>query len=197
VEKEDFEPWTTSVFISPNSHETLDIVLKEKKGRFTVSSKPERASVYLVSPGSTERQFIGTTPLLNYEATIGTYVIEVEKEDYFNNQKEIVVEHNLLTDVGIDLEEKPGTIFVSTTPENARVYLDGSFKGRTPIELYEIPKGTYQFSMGMPFDEYEQDITVTPNQQTKINNSFKKSKDYLIPATAIGVIIVALSLIAQ
>ena len=125
------------------------------------------------------------------------YIIEVEKEDYFSNQKDIVVLHNELTDVGIELEEKPGTILVSSTPENARIYLDGSFKGRSPIQLVQIPKGTYQFYMGMPFAEYEQTITVQPNQQTKINNTFKKSKDYLIPATAIGVIIIALSLVAK
>ncbi len=197
VEKEKYEPWTTSVFISPNSHETLDIVLNEKKGKFIISSKPELASVYLIRPGEMERKFIGTTPLLNYETTVGEYIIEVEKEDYFSNQKDIVVLHNELTDVGIELEEKPGTIFVSTTPENARIYLDGSFKGRSPIQLNQIPKGTYQFSMGMPFAEREQTITVQPNQQTKINNTFKKSKDYLIPATAIGVIIIALSLVAK
>lgn len=197
VEKENYESWTTSVFISPNSHETLDIVLNEKKGKFTVSSKPELASVYLIRPGEMERKFIGTTPLLNYETTVGEYRIEVEKEDYFSNQKDIIVLHNELTDVGIELEEKPGTIFVSTTPENARIYLDGSFKGRSPIQLDQIPKGTYQFYMGMPFAEREQTITVQPNQQTKINNTFKKSKDYLIPATAIGVIIIALSLVAK
>jgi hypothetical protein len=197
VEKDLYEPWTTSVYISPNSHETLDIVLKEKKGTFTVSSKPELASVYLINPGQVGRQFIGTTPLLNYEATIGDYTIEVEKEDYFSNQKNITVQHDQLTDVGITLEEKPGTILVSTTPENARIYLDGAFKGRSPIELDKIPRGTYQFSMSMPYAELAQTISVQPNQQTEINNTFKKSKNYMIPAAAMGVLIIAFSLVAQ
>jgi hypothetical protein len=196
VDKKDFESWTTSVFISPNSHETLDIVLREKTGRFTVSSKPELADVYLISIGR-ERNFIGTTPLLNYEANIGSYLIEVEKEDYFSNRKNIVVLHNQLTDVGIELKEKPGSVLVSTSPENARIYLDGSFQGRSSIQLDQIPKGIYQLRMGLPFAEEEQMISVQPNQQTKINNSLNKTKDYLIPATAIGVIIIALSLIAQ
>jgi TolB-like protein len=197
VEKELYEPWTTSVYISPNSHETLDIILREKKGTFTVSSKPELASVYLIDPDNPEKIFIGKTPLLNYEATIGEYQIEVEKEDYFPNQKNIVVYHNQLTDVGVELEEKPGSILVSTTPENARIYLDGSFKGRSPIKLDKIPRGTYQFSMGMPYAEIDQTISIQPNQQTEINNNFKKSKDYLIPATAMGILIIALSLVAQ
>jgi len=197
VEKELYEPWTTSVYISPNSHETLDIVLKEKKGRFTISSNPELASVYLIKSGEPGKEFIGTTPLLNYETTIGNYIIEVEKENYFSNRGEIVVQHDQLIDVSIALEEKPGTILVSTDPINARVYLDGSFKGRSPIELDNIPRGTYQFSMGMPFAEHSQTIIVEPNQQTKINNSFKKSNDYLIPAAMTGVLIIALSLLAQ
>jgi TolB-like protein len=197
VEKELYEPWTTSVYISPNSHETLDIVLKEKKGEFTISSNPAEADVYLIRPDEAGRQFIGTTPLLNYEMTIGDYIIEVEKEDYFSNQKNITVNHDQLTNIGIELAEKPGTIFVTTSPENARVYLDGIFKGRSPIELDKIPRGTYQFSLGMPYAEHDQTINVQPNQQTQITNTFKKSKNYIIPATAMGVLIIDLSLIEQ
>ena len=151
----------------------------------------------MIDPGNNSKQLIGTTPLLNFETTIGLYTIEVEKEDYFSNQTSIVVEHNELTNVGIGLEEKPGSILVSTSPENARVYLDGTFRGRSPIELDKIPRGTYQFSMGMPYAEHAQTISVEPNQQTRINNTFKKSKGYLIPATAMGVLIIALSLVAQ
>jgi len=197
VEKENFESWTTSVYISPNSHETLDIVLKEKRGKFTVTSLPALAAVYMIQPGEMGTDFIGTTPILNFESTIGEYVIEVEKEDFFSKRKSIWVHHNELTNVAIELEEKPGTILVSTSPVNARIYLNDSFMGRTPLHLEKIPKGTYNFKMGMPFARDEQIITVQPNQQTTINNSFKKSNDYLIPATAIGVLILALSLAAK
>jgi TolB-like protein len=197
VEKKNYEPWTTSVFITPNSHEILDIVLSEKSGSFTVSSKPEAADVYLITGDDTDRRFIGRTPVLNYEVTIGSYTIEVEKGNYFTGTEQVLIKHNELTDVGITMKEKPGSILVSTTPQNARIFLDGSFRGRSPILIPQIPKGNYKFSMHMPFAEQEQTIEVKPNQQTIIDRTFKKSNEYLIPATAIGGIILVLHLIAK
>jgi len=197
VDKEGYESWTTSVIITPNSHEILDVTLKEKRGTFTVSSKPESAAVYLSAAGIIQREFIGHTPILNYETTIGNYTLEVEKADYFSRQKNLTVLHNKTTDIGVILEEKPGSIYVTTAPQNARIFLDDTFKGRSPLILERIPKGSYQFTMSLPYAEQEQTLQVQPNQQTEINQSFRKSKDYIIPAISIGLVIVALNLLAN
>ncbi len=197
VDKSGYVAWTTSVLITPNSHEVIDISLKEMKGSFTLSSKPESAAVYLKHTYQDDKKFIGYTPIVNYETTIGEYIVEVDKDNYYVNHKNIMVYHDQLTDVGVELEEKPGTILVSTVPANARLFLDGSFKGRSPIHLKQIPKGNYNFSMSMPYAEQEQLITVNPNEQTKISTSFKKSADYIIPVTSIGVVILAFLMLAK
>jgi TolB-like protein len=197
VNKPGYESWTTSVFITPNSHEHLDIKLKEMRGTFTISSKPGSAAVYLKQVGTDDKKFIGYTPIVDYETTIGDYLIEVDKDNYFIKQEKMTVYHNQMSDVGIELEEKPGTIFALTSPPNARVFLDGTFKGRSPIKLKHIPKGSYKFSMNMPYAREEKLIVVKPNQETKVSSSFKKSADYLIPATAIGVIILTFQLLAN
>ncbi len=62
VEKEGFEPWTTSVLIAPSSQEQLDITLVEKKGTFTVSSKPDSAMVYLIRPNDPHRRLYRCCP---------------------------------------------------------------------------------------------------------------------------------------
>ena len=49
----------------------------------------------------------------------------------------------------------------------------------------------------MPYAEQEQFITVNPNEQTKISTTFKKSADYIIPATSIGVVILAFLMLAK
>jgi TolB-like protein len=197
VETPGYESWTTSVVITPNSHETLNIKLKEMRGTFTVSSKPELAAVYLSRVGNSGRKLIGQTPIVNYEVPIGDYIIEVEKENYYSNQKQIEVNHNALTDVGLELAEKPGSVFAVSSPGNARVFLDGAFKGRSPLQIAEIPKGTYKYTVSMPYAEEERYISVEPNKETQINSSFKKSWDYVIPVASIGVLITALSLIAK
>ncbi len=197
VEKEGYESWTTSVWISPSSHEVLDVSLVEKKGTCTISSKPASAAVYLIKPEDPQKRFIGNAPITNYPLTIGEYVVEVEKADYFSRQIPLTVIHNQLTDLGVELEEKPGSILVSTSPQNARIFLDGEFKGRAPLRLKAIPKGEYDFRMSLPYADYEETILVKPNQETVINNTFKKSKDYLIPMTSIVAIIIGLHLLTN
>ena len=197
LDKEDYESWTTSVLIAPNSREYVDINLEEKMGMFSLSSKPDGAEVFLRRADKTDRIYIGRSPILNYETSIGEYLLEAEMEDYYNASATVTVMHNELTDIGIELEEKPGSILVSTYPENARVYIDGSFKGRSPFRMASIPKGDYRLRMAMPFAEDEESFLVTPNQLTKIEHKFEKSNNYIISTTAAGVIILALTLLAN
>jgi TolB-like protein len=197
VEKEGYESWTTSVWIAPSSQEVLNISLIEKKGMFTVSSKPDSAAVYLIRPDDPDKRFIGYAPITNYPVTIGAYIVEVSRDNYFSRQQKIVVRHNQLSDVGIELEEKPGSVLVSTNPQNVRVFLDGQFKGRSPLRLKAIPKGEYDIRLSLPFADDQESISVNPNQEAVINRTFKKSRDYIIPMTAIGAIILGLHLLTN
>ena len=197
IEKPGFESWTTSVQIAPNSQETLDVTLAEKKGTFTVSSKPDSALVYLFKPGDSQKRFIGFAPVTNFPLSIGNYIIEVEKDNYFSNQQEISIEYNQLSNVDLELQEKPGSVMISTYPQNVRIYLDGQFKGRSPLRLSAIQKGEYNVRMILPFGESEKTISVRSNQETKIDQRFRKSKDYIIPLTAIGAIMLTLQLLTN
>ncbi len=152
VEKERFEEWTTSVFIQPNAHEVLDVSLEEKVGTLSITSEPENATVYLLREKQVLQE-IGETPVLNFSAPIGEYTLEVEKEDYFNTYKEVMVNHKKLSEIKFELEEKPGSILVETTPANARVSLDGSFLGRTPFHIDDVVKGEYELTASLPYAE--------------------------------------------
>lgn len=198
LDKEGYESWTTSVLIAPNSREYVDIMLKEKRGWFSLSSKPDGAKVYMLPAKADDpRIYIGTSPILNYEATIGNYTLEVEKEDYFTGQTTVSVQHNEVSDVGVTLIEKPGSILVSTEPANARIYIDGAFKGRTPYRLATIPKGDYRIRTSMPFADHQQEIVVTPNQLTRVDHKFDKSNNYLYSTFAAGAVILVLTLLAN
>lgn len=187
VKKDGYEEWTSSVLIQPNKHEILDAVLEEKVGTLSITSLPEGATVYLRKQGQGKRQKVGKTPILNFNATIGNYTIEVEKKDYFNDGKPTFVAHKQLTDVRFELKEKPGAIFVETTPPNARVFLDGAYKGRSPFLLDNIVKGEYQVTMSLPYAERTKKTIVEPNRQSDVKANFKKSKNYIFAITSIGI----------
>ncbi|MCH8021320.1 PEGA domain-containing protein [candidate division KSB1 bacterium] len=196
VEKERYEEWTTSVFIQPNNHQVLDVSLEEKVGTLSITSEPEGATVYLIKEEQVLQE-IGETPILNFSTPIGEYTLEVEKEDYFNAHKEVVVSHKQLSETKFELEEKPGSILVMTTPANARVSLDGSFLGRTPFRIDDLVKGEYKLTATLPYAKKTETIKVETNRQSVMKTKFKKSKRYILGVTSIGVVGLLFHLLAK
>ena len=196
VEKERYEAWTTSVFIQPNHHQVLDVFLEERVGTLSITSEPEGATVYLIKEEQVLQE-IGETPILNFSTPIGEYTLEVEKEDYFNAHKEVVVSHKQLSETKFELEEKPGSILVMTTPANARVSLDGSFLGRTPFRIDDLVKGEYELTATLPYAKKTETIKVETNRQSVMKTSFKKSKRYILGVTSIGVVGLLFHLLAK
>jgi TolB-like protein len=196
VEKEGFYEWTTSALIEPNDHKVLDIVLKEKVGNINVNSMPEGAAVYLVKSNG-EEKLIGQTPVLNYTTSIGNYNVRVEKEDYFNKVKSITVNVGETSDISYLLEKKPGSIVVKTTPENARIFLDGIYKGRSPMRLTNLKEGDYVVTMTMPYASETVKVTVKSNRDSKIESSINKPVNYVYAITITGLVTLLFNSLAR
>jgi TolB-like protein len=197
IEKEGFEEWTTSVLIQPNKHQIIDAVLEEKVGTLSISSQPDGATVYLNKLGQANRQMIGKTPIVGLSKTIGNYQVEIEKEDFFPDRKEVLVQNKQLADVQFDLMEKPGRIRVETNPTNARIFLDGKYKGRSSFLLENIENGKYHIVLSLPYAWESRTITVQSNRQTEVRAEFKKTRNYLLSILSIGVASVLLHIIAE
>ena len=196
VEKEGFYEWTTSTLIQPNDQKVLDIVLKEKVGNINVNSMPEGASVYLVDRNGDEK-LIGQTPALNYTTSIGGYNVRLEKEGYFNEVKSITVRVGEISDISFLLKKKPGTITVRTTPENARIFLDGVYKGRSPMQLANLTEGEYLVTMTMPYASKTVKVTVESNKDSKVESSIHKPVNYVYAITLTGLVTLLFNSLAK
>ena len=196
VEKEGFYEWTTSTLIQPNDQKVLDIVLKEKVGNINVNSMPEGASVYLVDRNGNEK-LIGQTPALNYTTSIGDYNVRLEKEGYFNEVKSITVRVGEISDISFLLKKKPGTITVRTTPENARIFLDGVYKGRSPMQLANLTEGEYLVTMTMPYASKTVKVTVESNKDSKVESSIHKPVNYVYAITLTGLVTLLFNSLAK
>ena len=185
VGKAGFEEWTTSTFVKPNGHEVLDVKLKEKVGNLTVTSKPEGAEIFL-SRSNQKPVLIGETPLLNYTTTIGSYNIQIKKKDYFNKVKSVTVRTGALTESAFQLKQKPGSIMVETKPENARVFLDGIYKGRAPLHLEGLEKGKYLVTMSMPYASETVKVTVKSNREARATAELEKPFNYVLATSLAG-----------
>ncbi len=178
VEKKGYEEWTTSTFIEPNEHKVLDIDLKEKMGRLSITSKPEGAEVYLQKQGRKE-ELIGQTPILNYATTIGAYKVRVDKKDYFIASQNVRVENAKTSDVSFRLKKKPGELIVTTHPDNARVFLNGAYKGRTPLRITRLTEGEYELFMQMPYASKSMKVQVKSNRTKKVQAQLDKPFQYV------------------
>ena len=92
------------------------------------------------------------------------------------------------SDITYVLEKKPGSITVKTKPENARIFQDGVYKGRSPITLTNLKEGEYLITMTMPYASKTVKVTVQSNRESKIESSINKPVNYVYAITLTGLV---------
>ncbi len=193
--KTNYEEWVTSLLVAPDERREIDAALVQQVGLLSVTSIPDSAEVFLTIDGGA-REHIGVTPIFNYETTVGTYLIEAEKRDYFTASSKALVLQGRLEEISQVLEEKPGRILVETMPENAQVFLNGSFAGRTPMVISELKRGTYSVRMNIPYASVQRELTVLPDTETRVSHRFQKPSSYVWTVLCVSIMTALLYLSA-
>ncbi|MBA7645958.1 hypothetical protein ES703_53718 [subsurface metagenome] len=193
--KANYEEWVTSLLVAPDERREIDAALVQQVGLLSVTSIPDSAEVFLTIDGGA-RERIGVTPIFNYETTVGAYLVEAEKKDYFTASSKALVLQGRLEEISQVLEEKPGRILVETMPENAQVFLNGSFAGRTPMVISELKRGTYSVRMNIPYASVQRELTVLPDTETRISHRFQKPSSYVWTVLCVSIMTALLYLSA-
>jgi len=134
-----------------------------KYGKIKITSSPSNAKVYL------DGSYRGKTPLTISNVKVGEYNIKVTKTDYYDWSKTIQVKWNTTTYVSAQLKPIPktGSIHINSAPSNAKVYLDGSYRGKTPLTISNVKVGEYQIKISKD-DYYDWLTTVQVKQNVTI-----------------------------
>lgn len=133
LKKKTFEEFDTTVFIRNESANVLHIELKPTTLWLNVNSSPSGASVFL---GNRE---LGTTQLskefdLGEITQRGRRTLTIRKENYRIFTQEIDVQPaKKPMEIKVQLEHELGAFSINSMPAGAEVYIDGSFKGSTPL----------------------------------------------------------------
>jgi len=109
-------------------------------GKIRVTSDPSYARVYL------DGNYRGRTPITIHSVRVGEHQIKVTQEDYYDYSETVRVRPNLTTRVFARLEPIPktGSIYVTSSPSHARVFLDGIERGTTALSITDIEIGWHQ-----------------------------------------------------
>ncbi len=64
----------------------------------------------------------------------------------------------------VKLNDSIGRVSVTSNPTDARVFLDGEFKGNTPLELNRVCSGDHRLEVKHPTGKYVEDISVRADE---------------------------------
>jgi len=132
--------------------------------RLYIESYPSGAYVYI------NGIYKGTTPL-NLELDPGTYSIRIEKSGYRTEYETVTLSPGDTRSIFKDLEPLKAKLYVHSNPSSASVYIDGIYKGITPLTL-ELDPGTYSIRIEKSGyrTEYET-VTLSPGDTRTVSKS--------------------------
>jgi formylglycine-generating enzyme required for sulfatase activity/serine/threonine protein kinase len=135
VKKEGFETWQDEVTIIPFEISEVGIDLTPLYGKLEIKSVPEKADVYIG-----EENF-GSTPLLIDKVEKGVQQVEVKKDGFRTWKEEVDIAAGKMAEVTAELMPIRGSLYVTSKPRDADVYVSGKKIGQTPIKLEGLQQG--------------------------------------------------------
>ena len=157
-------------------------------GILRVSSTPSGARVYI------DGKYKGETPL-ELKLKPGVYTVRVSKKGYEDYETRVGVKPGKVSEVNAVL--KPyGILKVSSTPSGAKVYIDGEYRGKTPLEL-KLEPGVYTVKVSKKgYEDYETrveiktgktvDVSVSLSMQTQSSGKSTMSTSITDKAETVG-----------
>jgi hypothetical protein len=136
-------------------------------GSISVSSSPSGASIYL------DGSYKGTTPMTIKNVEAGSYTITLKYAGYQDWSQNIYVVAEQTIPVSASLTPTTpttGSISVSSSPSGASIYLDGSYKGITPMTMRSIEVGSYTITLKYTgYQDWSQIISVRAGDTTYVS----------------------------
>ena len=154
-------------------------VVSLNTGTIKFTSTPSGAGVFL------DGNFKGVSPITIKDLAPGKHSLKTTKIGYKEYQQEVTVTVSSLLTISSDKTsiieailspltatkeiDKPGEIFLSSTPSDAKIYLNNLYKGVTPVILDNLTSGTYQLKLALSgYQDYQQKVTVSSDKTTEV-----------------------------
>ena len=151
---------------------------RKRTGQLRVNSSPESAEVFL-----DDRNF-GRTPLFMDKIEIGEHTVRIEQPGYQSWSKIIQINPDRTTFIQADLQRmvQYGTITIRCNREDARIYLDGQFKGLTEknenVYLEQVAEGSHDIRISLEgYFDWSVKVNVNPSQSVQLSVNLEKAKE--------------------
>ncbi len=131
----------------------------------TVESTPPEAVFYL------DDHKMGLTPMELKRLSDGVHKIRLTKDKYQDHKESVFVEQGKTCEVEAGLEPLPiGDAEMTSEPVGAEVYVDGTFMGKTPLELTGLKKGKRKVRFSKKgYEERYEEVEIVPLKKASLH----------------------------
>jgi hypothetical protein len=146
----------------------------EAPGSIRVTSNPSGAKCYL------DGTYRGTTPLTIGDVSAGEHSLKLTRSGYEDWSRTVRVYSNQTTSVSAELQELLGSIKVTSDPSGAKCYLDGKYKGTTPLTIGGISTGNHEIQVEKEsYYDWKSSVNVSAGKTSSIHASLEMMTGFL------------------
>lgn len=189
VEMSGYKAYSGSLPAGPAAGETRDVYATlqpvETVGSIHVTASPSNAAIYL------NGNYRGVAPLTITDLTPGTYSLSADRSGYQSDYTTVTVRAGQQSSMQFTLTpiEKYGSVKVSSSPSGAYVYMDGVYKGRTPLTLSSVSAKNHNIELDLSgYYDWKSTVAVASGV-----TQYVKAQLSSVPSTTTGAIDVASS----
>jgi tetratricopeptide (TPR) repeat protein len=182
-----------AVPILPGETRTLDVTLIRNSAKLPIITQPSGVEIWVDGEqmGTTSgtlplnlRTFIPSgfdldqlsTPFELAALPLGQHVIELRRDCSAPKQISFRAEEPKdYTAKIIKLEDSIGQLRLTSNPAGARVFLDGEYKGNTPLDLTRVCSGPHHVEVKHPTGKYVEDIEIGKDEDLSLDCPIRPS----------------------
>jgi hypothetical protein len=158
-----------AVYATINPITTPTIVPPVQNGAIYAQSSPAGAAIYM------NGNFQGYSPITLPNLPPGPYSMKASISGYTPDTQLIYVYSGQTASYYPILQSSPpaprstGTVSVTSNPDHASIYVDGSYQGKAPMTVTLYP-GSHSFRLSLPgYNDYTATVYVNANSNQKLN----------------------------
>jgi PKD repeat protein len=202
LRKAGFDDYPRSIVIEPATPVTVGATLSKSLPESTIPPSASLGSIAITSfPAGAmvdvDATYRGTTPLILPEIPTGNHRVTLSFKGYDDWNHTVSVGSGQMAAINAELEatkEITGSLAVTTDPSGAEIYIDGTFKGVSPVTIQGLSAGMHTVLLTLQdYTDNSTTITITSGQALKYTAGLKKvykpsASDLLLAGGAIVLI---------
>ena len=168
VIKEGYAPHEAQVKIVGGRSETVRASLRKSVGSLLLRTEPAGANVYI------DGKLAGVSPLQSGGLIPGTHRVQISKEAFETQEKEVIVKANERAEVSISLKRTTGALVIQTDPPGANVSIDGRRAGVSPYGGKGLTPGKHKVRVDKEgYETWEGEVTVIAEKDVEVPVALK------------------------